>query len=309
MPTKSWNPSTRDIDIIRTVHLFKLLRSRDHILPLFDGRKRVIRRLQTLTERGYLFCLDRRPNEQAIYTIGNRGLILLRDRFDVAIPRNPRQPDQARRLKVKHIEHTLDLADVVLAIELACRRRDDVRFLSQAEILDAAPHRTRAEARKLGGRPLYLETEVHYEGERSRRGTEADWLFGLHPKGKDPKYFFLEVDRGTESVVTSNLDKASIIRKMLVYLHAWRGTPPKETNLYEAHFGFRHARTLFVATGRYETDGDERVQNFVKANEMITAGRGHRLFLFTTKESFLGTADVLSAPLLNGMYERTILID
>ena len=316
--TRKWEPTQRDIAIIRAVHRFKLLGSRDHILPLFDGNKRVLRRLETLTKRGYLFRLNRRPHEQAIYTPGNCGLVLLRDRFGVPIPKNPRQPDQARRLKIRFIEHTLDIASVIIAIELACRARPDVRFLSQEQIISGAPQRTRAEARKLRGRPLYIETYVMYEGERSRQGTEADWLFGLHPKGKDPKYFFLEVDRGTESVMTPDLNKASIIKKQLVYLYAsgvkkltsaraQKGQP----SIYEQQFGTRNIRTLFAVSGRY-SDGRERVKNFIGANKYLTRDqreKGTRLFLFTEQSHFLSAPDVLEHSLTSGKDDPIALID
>ena len=313
MPTKrkTWIPRPHDVDIIRRIHTFKLLSSHQ-IIPFFDGSTRGIQhRLKRLVEEKYLFPLPhRRPHEPAIYTLGNRGLLFMRDRFGMPIPKTPRQPQQARRVKTLYIEHTLEIADTITAIELACRKRSSIRFISQGEIIATAPEgsRVRAEARKLGGRPLYMEARVFYNKRRSVQSTEADHLFGLrflNEPNSPTAYFFLEQDRGTETIITPDLDKESIIKKQLVYLYA-SGIVPNTKSIYKAQFGVHSIRTLFVISARY-SPGDERVLSFLEANETVLP-TGTGLFLFVTRKSFLDASNALTAPLINGKHERLTLI-
>ena len=313
MPTKrkTWIPRPHDVDIIWRVNTFKLLSSHQ-IIPFFDGSTRGIQhRLKRLVEEKYLFSLpDRRPHEPAIYTLGNRGLLLMHDRFGVPIPKNPRQPQQARRIKPLFIEHTLEIADTITAIELACRKRPDIRFIAQGEIIAVAPEgsRVRAEAHKLGGRPLYMEARVSYNRRRSVQSTEADHLFGLrflNEPNSPTAYFFLEQDRGNETIITPKLDKESIIKKQLVYLYA-SGIVPNTKNIYEAQFGVHSIRTLFVISARH-SPGDERVISFLKANVTVYP-TGTGLFLFVTRKSFLDAFDALTTPLINGKHVRLTLI-
>lgn len=310
----------RDIEIIRYVHSYRRLRSKDHILPLFGGSEHLLRRLQHLSRHKYLFRFSRkRAHHQDIYALGNKGARLLHDLDEIPLPKKLDLPGQNRRLLEKHIEHTLGIADVMIAIELACRSHPSLRFISQKEIIDAAPQQTRIEAHKLKGKPLLLETDVQYNREWVRGvRTEPDRLFGLHftdrAEGKNKRRFALELDRGTMTVIPAPRDerkkplsKPSIIKKMSVYLHSWEGDRYTETNLYEEHFGFRNLRTLFVVSGRYYS-GKERVKNFIKANQIVTEGLGSVLFLFTDKDSFLASDNILTASLTNGRGETVTLI-
>ena len=72
-PTVPLELQPRDVEIIRAVHAHRLLRSLDHLVPLFGGSRNILRRLQGLTKARYLYKLKRRPHEQAIYAIGDKG--------------------------------------------------------------------------------------------------------------------------------------------------------------------------------------------------------------------------------------------
>ena len=304
---RAYHPTERDIAIVRRVHSHRLLRSRDHLVRLFGGSENILRRIQLLTKHKYLYTLKRRQHEQAIYGLGNRGSDLLLERFGIPRPKVDWSA-QNRDLKPRHIEHTLLIADIVVSVELACRQRRDIEYIPPEEILDGAPQITRSKQMKVGENPLSMRTRVWYRNEWSMRGLTSDWLFGLRfPNTDDEVYFFLEADRGTMSVVAQNLSKASIIKKQLVYYHAWKKDRETRSSLYEKLFGIPDIRTLFVVDTGFSST--KRLQSFIEASKLITDGRGTGLFLFVTKASLLNTDNILNVPLLNGRGEIVRLID
>ena len=303
-------PTGRDVEIIRYVHRYRLLKSRSHILPLFGESEHVLRRLQKLTEHGYLFRLpSRRPHEQAVYALGNKGSDLMASHFGAPRPKVD-WPSQNRTITERHVEHTLFIADLMVAIELACG--DGVRYVSPEEILERyAPERTRNKAHEVGGKPFRWRIQVR-EGEwHGSHFIEPDWMFGLDIDGApEPSFFFLEADRGTMSVKPTregNLDKSSLFKKMLQYWSSWQPKSTSQRNAFEERFGIQNIRTLFaLSTG---ARGAIRLEECMKANEFFGSGSGGTgLFLFAKKETLLEAPDILRAPLLSGRRkEKTLL--
>lgn len=295
-PTKRIIPeqhlTARDLDIIRRVRRHRLLRSRDHLLPLFGGRARALRRARRLADSGYLYRLPgRAPNEQDIFAIGNRGEALLskqlgqrRTRVDWA--------QQNRRLGAPYIAHTLLVSSILVGIETACREREGCRFISEEEI-----------ARGEGGRPcpnpLEITAQIRWDGEPRLARIYADGVFGVEEAGPGgaPRrsYFFLEADRGTMPVMSPRFDRPSIIKKMRVYQAAAKvDRAIRSTSAHERRMGIRSLRTLFVAApdSTRGSDGRTRIASFEAASRAIMKGQGSGLFLFARRE-LLQAGDLL----------------
>ena len=186
------------------------------------------------------------------------------------------------------LHHTLAVAEVMVAFEVACRSREGVRFIPPEEVLAGAP----AETRRLR-LSFRWQVEVRHDGKPHRLGVEPDRVFGLEfhdaPENRRHSYFFLEADRGTMPVVRKGLAQTSFLRKLVCYQETWR------QGLHRAHLGIPNFRVLTVTTNR------ERVEHLVEACQSLSGG-GSRLFLFTERER-LGQEDILAHTWRNGRGE------
>jgi hypothetical protein len=291
-------PTERDIDIIRIVHRFRFVRSTHLSMMTGASYKPLMRRLQLLYHNQYLD----RPRAQIeyfgpggskpmVYALGNRGADILA------------QLDGERRAKVDwtaknretgrlYIEHTLLIADVMIALFYAVAGRDDVQLIDGNELVSTFPPTTQR-ARN----PFLMPVRVVHRGEAADVGLVPDRIFALEfPQTKERSYFFLEADRATMPVTRKTLEQTSILRKLLGYQQAWKQGVPS------ARFGFQNVRTLFV------TSSAERAQTMFAANRDATQGLGSRLFLFADAAS-LTAGDILANPILNGRGETVRLLD
>ncbi len=286
----------RDHEILRAVHRHRLLRS-THLVALMGASKQTtLRRLQLLFHHGYL---DRPPmqldwytrgSEPFVYVLGNRGAKLL-EAEGVARPRAVRWDTKKRNVSRVFLHHTLAVAEVMVAFEIACRGREGVRFIPPEEVLAGAPEATRR--LRL---PFRWQVEVRQGGKPYRLGIEPDKVFGLEfhgaPENRRRAYFFLEADRGTMPVARKGLGQTSFVRKLMAYQETWR------QGLHRKHLDIPNFRVLTVATS------EERVRHLVAACRSM--GGGQRLFLFADQGA-LGSGDILTHEWVNGGGEIALL--
>jgi hypothetical protein len=288
----------RDLEILRAVHRHRLLRS-THLIALSEGSPQTtLRRLQLLFHHGYL---DRPPmqldwyargSEPLVYALGNRGAELLETRGEFRRG-GIRWDTKNRNLSRVFLHHTLAVAEVMVAFEVACRSREGVQFMPPEEVLAGAPEATRR--LRL---PFRWQAEVRQGGKPYRLGVEPDKVFGLEFQGEPAHrrrtYFFLEADRGTMPVVRKGLGQTSFLRKLLCYQEIWR------QGIHGTHLGISNFRVLTVTTSK------ERVEHLVEACRSL-GGAGSRLFLFADRER-LGREDALTHEWVNGRGEGSRLL-
>ncbi len=267
-------------------------------MALTGGSKQAtLRRLQLLFHHGYL---DRPPmqldwyaqgSEPLVYALGNRGAELLEREGEVRSG-GIRWETRKRNVSRVFLHHTLAVAEVMVAFEIACRRREGVRFIPPEEVLAGAPEATRR--LRL---PFRWQVEVRHGGKLYRLGVEPDRVFGFEyegaPEDRQRAYFFLEADRGTMPVTRKGLGQTSFLRKLLAYQETWRH------GLHRTNLGISNFRVLTVTRGR------ERVEHLVEACRSLPKG-GLRLFLFMDQER-LSRGDILSQEWMNGREEEKIL--
>lgn len=292
-PVRPMILTPRDHEILRAVHRHRLLRS-THLAVLSGGSPQVtLRRLQLLFHHGYL---DRPPmqldwyargSEPLVYALGNRGAEVLETEGGVRRG-GIRWDTKNRNVSRVFLHHTLAVAEVMVAFEVACRAHEGVRLIPPEEVLAGAPEATRR--LRL---PFRWQVEVGWGGKPHRLGLEPDRVFGLHfegaPENRRRAFFFLEADRGTMPIMRKGLAQTSFLRKLLAYQEAWR------RGLHREYLGIPNFRVLTVTTSR------ERVEHLVKACHSLTGG-GSRLFLFTAQER-LGQEDILTHQWVNGRAE------
>jgi hypothetical protein len=263
----------RDLRILSHVARHRFLSS-EHLARLDGGSEQnVLRILRVLFDHQFL---DRPATQLAhmpisgprpmVYGLGRRGAQALRDHSVHADSSD--WTERNKRAGAKFIEHTLAIADFMVALEIACWERGDITLLHEREILANAPARTQKSRE-----PLRLVVP----GLSNKMGVSsviADGLFGLGFPDDTAAYFLLEVDRGSMPIVRSNFDRTSYRRKLLVYWEAWK------RKLHVEQFGVSQIRMLTI------TDSAKRVQNMLSAVDEITAGKGSNFFLFGHSEQF-----------------------
>jgi hypothetical protein len=282
----------RDRHLLKQVHRHRFLRS-SHLVSLLGGSpQHIVRRLQLLYHHGYL----ERPRTQLdyfhqgggsktlVYGLGNKGSALLKR--ELALPfhrlkRGSRSPDTGRLF----LEHTLLISDLMVGLELACRRHAGVKLLTGDEL--PLPEAVRGQREPFRWR-------VNVTG-RLKCGVIPDQVFALEFPGGERRFYFLEADRGTMPVMRQSLAQSSIYRKLLAYEATWT------QNLHRARFGFHRFRVLTV------TRSPERVQTMLKACQRLERGQG--LFLFVDAAAFTAKADPLSLSWASVMGTPETLLD
>jgi hypothetical protein len=218
-----------------------------------------------------------------VYGLGNKGASLLKRELGVAMRKLP-WGEKNRSVGRLFFEHTLLVSDVMVALELACRKMSGSRLLAGDDLPlpgDAKrphPFKWRAPVNgrvKLGIIPdRVFALEVNDEGGKSKRA-----------------FFFLEVDRGTMPIVRKNLSQSSFYRKLLAYQATWAN------KLHRSQFGFHRFRVLTVTTSA------ARVKSLVHACSQLKSGHG--LFLFLDQATLEEHGDILTVPWQTGRQNET----
>jgi hypothetical protein len=270
----------RDGEILKCIHRHRFLRS-DHVAALAPGsRQQILRRLQRLYHHGYF----ERPSCQIdyyhsgsrriAYGLGNKGAAWLK--HELALPYNKLDWKQKSYVGRLFLEHALMVSDIMVALELACRNRPDIRLLS-AEDLKIPKMRE----------PFQWQVDI---GQRQKIGVIPDRVFGLEYNGEQC-WYFLEADRGTMPITRGTFDQTSFQRKLLAYEATW------SQNLHRTRFGWQRFRVLTVTTNT------QRVQGIKEACQSLT--HGHGLFLFLDAAAFSKDGNILTIPWQTCRPEKT----
>ncbi len=198
-----------------------------------------------------------------------------------------------RRLSRVFLHHTLAVADVMVAFEVACRSREGVSFIPPEEVLAGAPEATRR--LRL---PFRWQVDVRDGGQNYRLGVEPDRVFGLRfdsaTENRREAFFFLEADRGTMPVARKHLGQTSLQRKLLAYRATWR------QNVSSRRLRIPTFRVLTV------TADTGRLARLVAVCRVLRGSGG--LFLFGSKASLLSGEGILGEKWVNGRGKRERLL-
>lgn len=274
----------RDAEIIQHVFRHRFLTS-EHIRALVAGsQQKILRRLQALFHGGFLdrpkeqlsWLINWKGGQPIVYGLGNKGADLLTEKFNI-IRGKVDWTSKNREIKSHALKHTLGIADFMVSLETACKNEEfssSISLINQEEVAKTIPKHL-----KNKNNPLSWNVEFKQNDKKYKFGVLPDKIFGLHfPKRKSDiqtAYYFLELDRATMPIKSSNPFRSSISKKMLSYYNSW------QQELYSKIFPFKNPRILFV------TESEERIQNMINLNKEIDPrGNGLRIFLFTTQKHF-----------------------
>ena len=270
-------------------------------LAALDGgsQQNVERSLLALWENNYLERpvnqIDNRKRENGsrsiIYGLTRKGAAFLRRHgFDMK-RRLLDGIDKERGSGWRFIKHSIGISEFFVQLELASRKRTDLRVLERGEIMEDAP--TTRNTRK-----VRLEANVRLGGKQQKNAVIPDGFFGLHFfKEEQESYFMYEKDRGEMPIERrKNLRGTYIAKKLLTY--------------YEASRQRQHVHELGIPNFRVlvETTTSERVEQMLDALREITDGKGSNIFLFID-EQMLAVSDPLEVRWISGKGDHIRLVD
>jgi hypothetical protein len=250
-----------DAAILRHVYRHRFIRSEDLYRLFGRSEDRLSRRLMLLYRAGFLdrpvAQIDRYQqggSRSMVYGLDAAGARYLKETCGVAIG-GADWKSRNRSYTRENLDHTLAITRFMVDLEVACRERPDLTLITFEDILAAAPEATRTSPN-----PGSWPVPIQWHGGRSIVHVAPDAIFGLRmvqPDGKALRsYFFLEVDRGTMTIVPSERVReseafpyrATILRKLYAYGDSFRA------KLHEERFGIKAPRVLFLtkSEGRAE---------------------------------------------------------
>jgi hypothetical protein len=265
----------RDFLALEALARFNRLTSK-HIAQVCGGSPVVVgRRLNNLFRDGLVF----RPTSQLaqlaanfhhgaaplVYALTRKGARLLQERgFDLS----GRLDWTFRPGTAPALAHTLAVADVMLALDLAIARLEGHALVDHHDLIPLFPEATRKRRR-----PFALTVSVSDRGRDVPITNVPDRLLSLMLPDRTRLNLALELDRGNESVHANRLvGKASIRKKLVGYYHGYLQNRFRET------WGFERLRILFVTTSQ------TRLENMLAEQRVVTGGRAAGLFLYSTPE-------------------------
>ena len=277
----------RDAQILKALHRYRFLTT-DHIQTLTGTESRwgMNKRLRLLYDHKYID----RPKAQAaifsyaakrptVYALGNKGAALLSERFGIAMPAKVYWTEKNRRVRERHIEHTLGISECMIEMETLCRASPHHQFIDQNEILYNSPCQTRR-----AKYPFRWKTRVVDNGKSHDIMILPDYIFGIRHKDGRERYYFVEIDRGTMPVSRRDIRQTSFMRKVLSYADTFN------RGLAKQRFDISGFQVLTVTTSI------ERIQTIQRATAGLPdTSFSANTFLFRTK-----TDTQLSLPFLSG---------
>jgi DNA-binding Lrp family transcriptional regulator len=253
----------RDREIIRLVHRHRFLRSHQIVALLDASPQQVLRRLKSLYHNGFLTrplaqleYYQRGGTRPMVYGLGSKGGKLLERELGITVSGNENHDGIGQMF----LEHALLVSDVMVSIELACRKSGNIRLLYEDQLA-------------LQSKQTQFQWRVKVQDHDVTLGVVPDRVFALeyadHGGQMQRVYFFLEADRGTMPVVRSELRQTSFYRKLLAYEATWT------QKVHQRKLGIHRFRVLTVTTNAM------RVTSLLEACSRLK--RGHGLFLFADR--------------------------
>ncbi len=260
----------RDMLTIKAVNDFRVMRQDQVQHLLYPSPTPAQRRLWLLWQhkylkRAFLPVITGAQTSPILYMVDKRGVDLLKSEFDYS--NEQLRYSRKTQISSRFLEHTLGIGDIRLSVEFSCKER---RFTLQ-EWYDEKK----------------IKSDFDRVDIRGRRGVSVLpdaylklALGNVHDKTTTHLYFFIEYDRGNESLLFFKRK----IQTYSVYFQSGKCNKRYGTNLI---------RVLSIFEGGSNRTGTTRLQNICKLAEKTNT---HSYFWFATLND-VSKYDFLTAPI------------
>ena len=236
--------------------------TRNRLKLLFDHKFLTRPKLQYVTLTTY--------NAPLCYGLGTRGARLLAEhgeRINDAIDWSAKGAQVPLQLA-----HTIEVAELVLAFDAACRAHPGIHLIDQPSLIDYMPEATRASAN-----PFSCDVTLKLPQLRSPLDLSIipdRLLCTLYVATNTRNSYAVELDRGTMPVGNQQsklIGRSTFRKKLLTYYHLWK------QDLHTQRWGFKGGfRILTVTTS------EARMHSMLDAQREITTVS--QLFLYSTPQ-------------------------
>lgn len=230
--------TARDVEVLLSLYKYRYLSVSQVEQLHFVSEQTARRRLRILAAAGYVELFRVPGIGDRVAALARRGIELVAENLE--LPREALGRGGARSKPKDHyfLRHALAVADFRIALSRACEGAPGVRLLGFVADHVADPG--------TAGAPKRIARDVAAD---IRRPTESightpDGVFAL-ARGRETALFFVEIDRGTESVSNERRGFAKTLRFYLSYLA--RGGYVRHQDLFGISTPFTAVRVL-VAT-------------------------------------------------------------
>jgi protein involved in plasmid replication-relaxation len=210
-------------------------------------------------------------NRPLAYGLTTRGARLLAQHGERVNDKLDWTSKNAQRVPLTLV-HTIEIAELLLAFDAACRANQGFQLLDQHQLLDYMPEATRASSNPFSCAVTVKLAQLDAPLDLT---VIPDRLFNIVYPDNTRNSYALEADRGTMSVGTKRsrlIGKSTYRKKQIGYYHLWK------QDLHAERWGFKKGfRVLTVTTS------EARIQSMLKAQAEV-AHNVPGLFLYSTPE-------------------------
>lgn len=266
----AYHITERDVQLLLDVYKYRYLSTSQLTRLHFVSEKTAWRRLSVLTGHQYLARFKAPSLPEYLYHLGKAGIEFVAAQLQVEPEQLPGTRTTRTPKDYYFLRHFLKINEFRIALTLGCQA-------SGMNLLGFIPEYL-GEKTERGGIVKFIQDVVTDRGHpRDTIRHTPDGVFAL---GKDGKaaLFFLEVDRGTETIADA---EKGFLKTLKFYMNYW--TDGKYQR-YQAEFRcaepFKAFRTLVVTTS------EARLQNMRKACSSVSfhPANARRFIWLTTDE-------------------------
>jgi len=259
----------RDIEIFKLLARYRYM-SIDDIHAFVGGSRKGLAHHVNLLCRAPNLYLNRPQQQRQSADANHRPLIYELDRRGITVLRELDLPVGPRHCH-RNFAHEVMVDRIMASFELGIRTTAELRLVDWDHIIASGkvPVSTIQSPR-----PTHIPTTIVMRDREHRIEINADGKpFGIEYRVQSATLVYrffpgIEADMGTEPLQTLDVERSSIVKKLLAYLSIER------TGTYCCHFGFPNLFVPFVTTSA------TRVQSMMEALARITEGRGSKFILF-----------------------------
>ncbi len=252
MSTRSFKFTKRDSQILLTLYKHRFLTISQIQQVHFPSLQTAYRRMRILRETGFVSSFTVPNIDESIFAVGKIGLNSVAESLGVDLEELKWTGSRAKPKDHYFMQHFVAINDFRIALKQACDT-------SAVALLGFIPDYFGEKTRKGGVRKYIRDIICDIGSEREEISHTPDGVFALEKNGKSA-LFFLEIDRGTETVSNENKGVLKSLRFYVYYLLAGGYQRYSKDFAVESFRGFR---SLCV------TSSERRLQNIRQATDIL----------------------------------------